>query len=78
MKGALKLENVIFSFPTRPTIPVLNDLSVTMTAGECLALVGPSGAGKSTVLSLIERLYTSPYGRVLVDDIDITVRALLS
>lgn len=78
MKGVLKLENIIFSFPTRPTIPVLNELSVTMTAGECLALVGPSGAGKSTVLSLIERLYTSPYGRMLVDDIDITVRALLS
>jgi ATP-binding cassette subfamily B protein len=50
---------------------VYNDLSVTIAAGEKLALVGPSGSGKSTFVKLLQRLYNINEGRILVDGQDI-------
>ncbi len=47
-------------------IPVLSDLSFTVSAGECVALTGPSGAGKSTLLRLIYGNYKAQGGRILV------------
>ena len=73
MKGDLRLDSLSFSFPARPTVPVLAGVSFAVGAGQSLALVGPSGAGKSTILSLVERLYQPSSGRVLVDGTDITV-----
>lgn len=64
---------VSFSFPARPEICALSDISLSVAPGQCLALVGPSGAGKSTVLSLLERLYVPQTGTLLVDNIDIAV-----
>ena len=37
--------------------PVLNDLSLTIKAGESIALVGRSGSGKSTISNLLPRYY---------------------
>ena len=73
MKGKVDVVNVSFSFPSRPAVRVLSRLSVTVAAGESLALVGPSGAGKSTVFSLLERLYSPGFGQLTVDDTDISV-----
>ena len=64
---------VTFSFPTRPMVSVLSEVSVAVAPGQCLALVGPSGAGKSTVLSLLERFYSPQTGRLLVDGTDLAV-----
>jgi osmoprotectant transport system ATP-binding protein len=46
--------------------PILDDVSLTVTGGETLALVGPSGAGKTTVLKLINRMLLPDSGDVRV------------
>src|SRR5579884_2687578 len=66
--GSIKFQNVSFKYETDL---VLRDLSLTISAGETLAVVGPSGAGKSTLLSLIGRFYDPTEGAVLVDGHDI-------
>ena len=73
VKGALALTGVTFSFPSRPKVRVLSQLSVAVGPGQCLALVGPSGAGKSTVLSLLERFHSPQLGYVALDGTDIAV-----
>jgi ATP-binding cassette, subfamily B, bacterial len=51
--------------------PVLDNLSLKLTAGKSIAIVGPSGSGKSTLLNLILRLYVPDEGRVTIDGVDI-------
>lgn len=53
----ITLNNVTFSYPSRPNVKVLDNLSLRIPAGEITALVGPSGCGKSTVVGLLERWY---------------------
>ena len=50
--------------------PVLDDFTLSVAAGEVVALLGRSGAGKSTVLRLVNRMLTPTRGRVLVDGDD--------
>ncbi len=53
-------------------VPVLEDISFDIPAGEFLALMGPSGSGKSTLLNLIAGIDKVDTGNVLIDGIDIT------
>ena len=71
VSGAVALENVRFSYPSRKDVVVLDDVSLTLKPGEIVAVVGPSGAGKSTLASLIGRLYDPDQGRVLLDGRDL-------
>jgi ATP-binding cassette subfamily B protein len=57
---------------------IYEDLSVSIAAGEKLALVGPSGSGKSTFVKLLQRLYNLTDGRILVDGQDIALVTLES
>ena len=72
IKGDLQLQNVRFSYPSRPDSYAVNGLSLTIRAGETLALVGPSGAGKSTVYDLLLRFYDPLEGRILIDGVPLT------
>lgn len=54
---SFELDHVTFSYPSRPNIASLNDVSIHFQPGKVTALVGPSGSGKSTITSLLLREY---------------------
>lgn len=57
LPGPLVFKNLTFTYPLRPTRPILSSLSLTIPLHTSTALVGPSGSGKSTIASLLLRLY---------------------
>nr|VZI23620.1 unnamed protein product [Spirometra erinaceieuropaei] len=71
INGSIVFENVCFNYPSRPDIPILKNFSLTINAGETVAIVGPSGSGKSTTVQLIQRLYDPTKGRITIDGIDV-------
>ncbi len=64
---SVELRNVAFAYPERPTVNVVHDLNLAITAGERIAFVGMSGAGKSTTAALIQRLYEPTEGTIRYD-----------
>uniref|UniRef100_H2ZPT0 Bile salt export pump n=1 Tax=Ciona savignyi TaxID=51511 RepID=H2ZPT0_CIOSA len=70
-KGEITLKSVRFHYPTRPDLPVLKGLDITIKPGQTLALVGQSGCGKSTTVQLLERFYDADEGEVCIDGYDI-------
>jgi|SRR6516165_4006625 len=66
----LELEQVTKEYPGSPTVRALLGVSLTVTAGELLAIVGPSGSGKSTLLHIIGTLERPTAGRVRIAGID--------
>jgi len=77
VEGSLDIRGLSFRYPSRPDLKVLDRLSVTIKAGETIALVGPSGAGKSTLFDLLLRFYDPDEGQILLDGAD-TRRLALS
>lgn len=67
----IELQDVHFTYPTRPDVPILNGLGVRVGRGKTLALVGSSGCGKSTIISLLERFYDPKSGRITISGEDI-------
>ena len=61
----ITMEHVSFGFS--PDKWLLENFSMTIRAGEVVALIGPSGSGKTTVLNLITKLLDPQQGRVLID-----------
>ena len=69
--AALHIEEVVFSYPTRPQQRALDGISLAVEPGRSLALVGPSGAGKSTVFELLQRFYDPQQGRLSLGGVDL-------
>ncbi|XP_059495727.1 antigen peptide transporter 2-like [Stegostoma tigrinum] len=67
VKGHVEFQNVSFSYPTRPNIQALKNVSFELKRGEITALVGPSGGGKTTCVNLLERFYKPQSGQILLD-----------
>lgn len=65
----LRLESVKFSYGTKV---VLRDLSLTISAGQFVAIIGPSGAGKTTIIDLLIRLIEPEEGVIRVDGVPLT------
>ncbi|WP_254245189.1 ABC transporter ATP-binding protein [Hymenobacter sp. BRD67] len=78
IQGDIRYEHVVFRYPTRPDIAVLQDIDFHIAAGEKIALVGPSGAGKSTIAGLLMQFYPLSGGRILVDGHDVAAYDLTS
>ncbi|MFV0442262.1 MAG: ABC transporter ATP-binding protein [Planctomycetaceae bacterium] len=72
----IEFENVVFSYPASATGAyrgaVLKKLSLTIQAGEVVAIVGPNGCGKSTLVNLLPRFYDIDSGAIRLDGVPIT------
>ncbi|NMO96389.1 ABC transporter ATP-binding protein [Paenibacillus lemnae] len=69
VKGDIRFEGVSFGYERNRNI--LNNISLSIRAGETIAFVGPSGAGKTTICSLLPRFYEVEEGSITVDGLDI-------
>ncbi|XP_054241150.1 ATP-dependent translocase ABCB1 isoform X2 [Indicator indicator] len=66
-EGNITIKDVMFNYPNRPEVKILQGLNLKVEKGQTLALVGSSGCGKSTVVQLLERFYDPLEGEVLFD-----------
>ena len=69
VKGEIVMDHVVFGY--KAETDVLHDISLTVHAGESLAVVGHSGGGKSTLCQLIPRFYDVESGSISIDGTDI-------
>ena len=73
-RGRVAIENVQFRYGKDRL--VINDVSLSVSAGERIAIVGPSGCGKSTIAKLIARMYDVEHGAVSVDGANVKTMPL--
>src|SRR5450432_209221 len=71
-RGDVSFENVRFAYPTRPDALAIDGVSLSVRAGEKVAIVGPSGAGKSTLFHLLLRFYDPASGAISFDGVPIS------
>ena len=64
-RGAVELSRVDFSYSKEK--PLIEDLDLSVSPGERLAIVGPTGCGKTTVINLLIRFYDIDSGSISVD-----------
>ena len=69
VRGEVEMRGVTFAYRGRE--PVLRDFSLTVPAGETVAVVGPTGSGKSTLVKLLLRLYEIDEGSITLDGVDV-------
>lgn len=68
-KGKVDFEHVYFSYD--PSVPLIQDFTLSVKPGETIAIVGKTGAGKSTLVNLLMRFYEVNQGTILIDDVPI-------
>ncbi|HEY0214276.1 MAG TPA: ABC transporter ATP-binding protein [Paenirhodobacter sp.] len=69
LQGAIRYDGVGFGY--RGDRGTLDDIDLTIPAGETVAFVGPSGAGKTTLCALLPRFYEVGRGAIRIDGTDI-------
>jgi len=69
-KSLISLENISVSF--KKNHQILDSISLNIPRGQILGLLGPNGAGKSTLMNVISGLVKPNYGKIKIDDNDIT------
>jgi putative ABC transport system ATP-binding protein len=71
MSAVLELERVTKVYPGSPPVHALDQVSLSVAAGDLAAVVGPSGSGKSTLLHLMGTLDRPSSGVVRVTGLDV-------
>ena len=71
-RGEVRFDHISFSY--QPDAPLIEDMSIDVSAGQTVAIVGPTGAGKTTLVNLLMRFYDVNAGSIRVDGIDIRER----
>ncbi|WP_426577744.1 heme ABC transporter ATP-binding protein/permease CydC [Xenorhabdus stockiae] len=80
---SLEIKNIEFTYPNQP-MPVLQNISLSLQAGEHIALLGKTGCGKSTLLQLLTRAWDIDNGEILLNQQPIslyneaTLRSMIS
>jgi ATP-binding cassette subfamily B protein len=69
VRGGVEFDHVAFSYD--PDVPLIEDLSLSVSPGQTVAIVGPTGAGKTTLVNLLMRFYELDGGRIRLDGVDI-------
>lgn len=72
--GDIEFDHVDFYY--EKDVPVIQDLSLHVKAGETIALVGPTGGGKSTLVNLVCRFYEPKSGVIRINGVDYTKYSL--
>ena len=65
----IEFKNIWFAYTNEHY--VLKNVSLSIPAGQTIALVGATGAGKSTIINLLSRFYEYNKGQILIDDVEI-------
>ena len=65
--GSIVFNNVSFSYSNDKDNPTLENINLTINAGETVGIIGGTGTGKSSLVQLIPRFYDAMQGEVLVD-----------
>ena len=65
-RGFVEFDKVSFGYPAADRL-ALEQLSLVIRPGECVALVGPSGSGKTTAANLLPRFYSVDQGEIRID-----------
>ena len=76
-RRSVEFRDVMFAYEDTPR-PILRDVTLTVSAGQMVAVVGRSGAGKTTLVNLLPRFYDVTGGAILVDGIDVRQVTLAS
>ena len=69
LTGKVEFRRVSFAY--NASMPILKDVSFTISPGEKLAIVGPTGSGKSTLIRLLGRFYDFDDNQIFLDGIDL-------
>ncbi|WP_353933187.1 ABC transporter ATP-binding protein [Okeanomitos corallinicola TIOX110] len=69
VRGEVEFNNVTFAYYERP--PILKHLSLSIPAGNTIAIVGSTGSGKSTLVKLLLRFYEAQHGKIYLDGVDL-------
>jgi ATP-binding cassette subfamily B protein len=70
INGKIEFRDLTFRYHAGSE-PVLQDINLTIEAGQTIAFVGRTGSGKSTLVNLIPRILDAPRGTVLIDDVPV-------
>ena len=70
VKGKIEFDDVSFSYDESDDL-IIDNINISVEAGEVLAIVGHSGSGKSTLVNLLPRFYEINSGKILIDNIPI-------
>ena len=72
-RGELEMIDVTFAYPSRPTVPILDNVTMYFPEGDITFVIGGSGSGKSTVAQLLAGMYSHQSGQITLDQQDIQV-----